>query len=50
LLAFQLLAPDPDALTKITGQLGLDVEVLKNKVPQLHAVISGPKGQLDLTS
>jgi hypothetical protein len=50
LLAFQLLSPDPDALTKITGQLGLDVEVLKNKVPQLHAVISGPKGQLDLTS
>ncbi len=50
LLRFELLAPDPAALAKTTTRLKLAAPIAKGSSPQLHAVISGPKGQLDITS
>jgi Glyoxalase-like domain len=50
LLRFELLTPDPAALAKITGRLMLAAPIAKGSSPQLHAVISGPNGQLDITS
>ena len=50
LLRFELLTPDPAALAKLTTQLKLKVPIGKAASAQLHAVISGPKGKLDVTS
>jgi hypothetical protein len=50
LLRFELLTPDPTALNKIIAKLNLKVPLAKSATPQLHAVISGPKGKLDITS
>jgi Glyoxalase-like domain len=50
LLRFELLTPDPAALAKITRRLMLAAPIAKGSSPQLHAVISGPNGQLDITS
>lgn len=50
LLRFELLTPDPAALAKITGRLTLAAPIAKGSSPQLRAVISGPNGQLDITS
>jgi hypothetical protein len=50
LLRFELLTPDPVALAKITARLKLAAPIAKGPSPQLHAVISGPNGQLDITS
>jgi len=50
LLRFELLTPDPAALAKITARLMLAAPAAKGSSPQLHAVISGPNGQLDITS
>ena len=50
LLRFELLTPDPGALAKTTARLMLTAPIAKGTSPQLHAVISGPKGQLDITS
>jgi hypothetical protein len=50
LLRFELLTPDPAALAKITATLKLAAPIAKGPSPQLHAVMSGPHGQLDITS
>jgi catechol 2,3-dioxygenase-like lactoylglutathione lyase family enzyme len=50
LLRFELLTPDPGALAKTTARLMLTAPIAKGTSPQLHAVISGPTGQLDITS
>jgi Glyoxalase-like domain len=50
LLRFELLTPDPAALAKTTAPLNLKAPIAKGSSPQLHAVISGPNGQLDCTS
>jgi hypothetical protein len=50
LLRFELLTPDPGALAKTTARLMLTAPIAKGTSPQLHAVISGPQGQLDITS
>ncbi len=50
LLRFELLTPDPAALAKATAPLNLKAPIAKGSSPQLHAVISGPNGQLDITS
>jgi hypothetical protein len=50
LLRFELLTPDPAALAKITARLMLAAPIAKGSSPQLHGVISGPNGQLDITS
>src|SRR5438309_7264004 len=50
LLRFELLSPDPAALDKQITLLNLKAPLAKDPVPQLHAVISGPKGKLDVSS
>jgi Glyoxalase-like domain len=50
LLCFELLTPDPAALGKTTAKLMLTAPIAKGPRPQLRAVISGPNGQLDITS
>jgi Glyoxalase-like domain len=50
LLRFELLTPDPAGLAKATAPLNLKAPIAKGNSPQLHAVISGPNGQLDITS
>jgi Glyoxalase-like domain len=50
LLRFELLTPDPAALAKTAAPLNLKAPIAKGSSPQLHAVISGPNGQLDFTS
>ena len=50
LLRFELLSPDPAALDKQITLLNLKAPLAKNPDPQLHAVISGHKGKLDVAS
>src|SRR6266567_7965277 len=50
LLRFELLTPDPAALAKTSAKVMLAAAIAKGSSPQLHAVISGRKGQLDITS
>ena len=50
LLRFELLTPDPAALAKTTAKLMFTAPIAKGTSPQLHAVITGPKGKLDITS
>jgi hypothetical protein len=50
LLRFELLTPDPAALAKTSAKVMLAAPIAKGSLPQLHAVISGPNGQLDVTS
>lgn len=50
LLRFDLLAPDPAALAQLAAKLSLDVPIAKSASAQLHAVIRGAKGTLEVTS
>jgi hypothetical protein len=50
LLRFELLAPDPAALAKTAATLRLAAPIAQGPSAQLHAVITGPKGKLDVTS
>jgi hypothetical protein len=50
LLRFELLTPDPSALAKLTSQLALEAAISKASAPQLHSVIQGPAGRLEITS
>ncbi|HMD38837.1 MAG TPA: VOC family protein [Candidatus Acidoferrum sp.] len=47
---FELLTPDPEALTKTAKRLGLDVEISKADRPQLRAVIKGGDQVWQVTS
>jgi hypothetical protein len=50
LLSFAAETPDPDKLGYTLKTLGLDLPVKKGEHPRLHAVISGPKGNLEVYS
>jgi hypothetical protein len=50
LLSFAAETPEPEILTAKLKTLGLDLPVKKGEQPRLHAVISGPKGNLELFS
>lgn len=50
LLSFAAETPDPEKLTAKLKSLNLDLPVNKRDKPRLHAVISGPKGNLDVYS
>jgi hypothetical protein len=50
LLRFELLSPDPATLAKTATQIGLNAPIVKGDSAALRAVVSGPKGQLDLSS
>jgi hypothetical protein len=50
LSAFELITPNPDALSKQTTLLSLDVAITKGDQPQLHARLLGSKGELNLFS
>ncbi|HYL64288.1 MAG TPA: VOC family protein [Candidatus Methylomirabilis sp.] len=48
--SFELLTPDPDALTKTADQLGLGVAISKAATPEIRAVIKCAANELQLTS
>jgi len=50
LSTFELVTPNPDALSKQTALLSLDVTITQGAQPQLHARLLGPKGELNLVS
>jgi hypothetical protein len=50
LLSFAAETPDPDKLAAMLKTLNLDLPLKKSEKPRLHAVISGPKGNLDVYS
>lgn len=50
LLSFAAEAPDPQKLAATLETLNLAMPVKKAERPRLHAVISGPKGNLDVYS
>jgi hypothetical protein len=50
LLSFSAETPEPEKLTATLKTLDLDLLVKKGEKPKLHAVISGPKGSLDVYS
>jgi Glyoxalase-like domain len=50
LTVFEAATPFPGVLLKQIDQLQIDLPVTQAKTPHLHAVITGPKGQLDVTS
>jgi len=50
LLSFAAETPDPEKLTTTLKPLGLDLSVKKGEHPRLHAVISGPKGNIEAYS
>jgi hypothetical protein len=50
IVRFEIATPEPEQLSKTVAILGLDVKIAKAENPQLRATISGPKGELVLTS
>jgi hypothetical protein len=50
LLRFEAATPDPEVFSKQVTLLGLDLPVVKGDKPQLRATITGPKGDLSVTS
>lgn len=50
LSTFELVTQNPDALSKQTSLLSLDVAITKGPQPQLHAHLLGPNGELNLVS
>jgi hypothetical protein len=50
LLSFAAETPDPETRAATLRTLGLDLPVKKGEHPRLHAVISGPKGTLEVHS
>jgi glyoxalase-like protein len=50
LLTFVAETPGPDKLAATLKTLNLDLPVKKGEKPRLHAIISGPKGNLDVYS
>ncbi len=50
LFSFTAETPDPEKLASTLKTLNLGLPVKKGEQPRLHAVISGPKGNLDVYS
>ena len=49
LLTFEAFTPKPDELWRKAAELRLDLPISAARGASLHAVIAGPKGQLDVT-
>jgi catechol 2,3-dioxygenase-like lactoylglutathione lyase family enzyme len=49
LLTFEAFTPKPDELWRKATELHLDLPISEARGTSLHAVITGPKGQLDVT-
>jgi hypothetical protein len=49
LTLFEAATPSPSVLMKQADQLQIDLPVTQARTPHLHAIITGPKGQLDVT-
>jgi catechol 2,3-dioxygenase-like lactoylglutathione lyase family enzyme len=49
LVLFEAATPHPDELAKKTALLNLDLPISEARGVYLHAIIAGPKGQLDVT-
>jgi hypothetical protein len=49
LTVFEAATPFPGVLLKQIEQLQIDLPITQAKTPHLHAVITGPQGQLDVT-
>ena len=47
---FQILSADPDELAATFKRIGLDLPVQRSDKARLHALISGPKGDLKLST
>jgi Glyoxalase-like domain len=47
---FEVLSDEPDELFAIIKRIGLDVPVQRSDKPRLRALISGPKGDLGVTT
>jgi catechol 2,3-dioxygenase-like lactoylglutathione lyase family enzyme len=50
LLSFAAETPEPEKLTATLKRLDLDLPIKKGEKAKLHAIISGPKGNLDVYS
>jgi hypothetical protein len=44
------LTPDPDGVAKTASVLSVDLSVSRGDRPMLQATISGPQGELTITS
>ena len=49
LTLFEAATPRPDLLRKQVDQLQIDLTLTQAQTAHLHAIITGPKGQLDVT-
>jgi hypothetical protein len=49
LTLFEAATPRSEVLLKQVDQLQIDLSITQGKTPDLHAIITGPKGQLDVT-
>jgi hypothetical protein len=49
-MRFALVTPEPQKLAKTLAQLALQVPIAKGEKAQLRAKLTGPKGNLELTS
>jgi Glyoxalase-like domain len=47
---FEVLSDEPDELSAIIKRIGLDLPVQRSDKPRLRALISGPKGDLGVTT
>jgi hypothetical protein len=45
-----LVTPEPEKLTKMVALLSLNLPIAKGDRPQLRATLTGPKGNLELSS
>ena len=50
LIRFELLTPQPQKLAETLAQLSLQVPIAKGEKAQLRSELTGPKGNLELTS
>lgn len=47
---FEVMSPDPDELRAAFKRIGLDIPVGRSDKARLHAVLTGPKGDLELST
>src|SRR5947209_7973455 len=47
---FEILSPDPEELSTALKRIGLDLPVQRSDKARLHALISGPKGDVKLST
>jgi hypothetical protein len=47
---FEIMSPDPEELSSALKRIGLDLPVQRSDKARLHALISGPKGDIKLST